>query len=34
MLDENVNWQEHIHTVENKIAKNIGLLYHAKVFTK
>ena len=30
MLDENVNWQEHIRTVENKIAKNIGLLYHAK----
>ena len=27
MLDENVNWQEHIRTVENKIAKNIGLLY-------
>ena len=26
MLDENVNWQEHIRTVENKIAKNIGLL--------
>ena len=23
MLDENVNWQEHIRTVENKIAKNI-----------
>ena len=30
MLDENVNWQEHIRTVENKIAKNIGLLYRAK----
>ena len=30
MLDENANWQEHIRTVENKIAKNIGLLYRAK----
>ena len=30
MLDENVNWQVHIRTVENKIAKNIGLLYRAK----
>ena len=30
MLDENVNWQEHIRTIENKIAKNIGLLYRAK----
>ena len=30
MLDENVNWQEHICTAENKIAKNIGLLYRAK----
>ena len=25
MLDERVNWQEHIRTVENKIAKNIVL---------
>ena len=30
MLDENVNWQEHIRTLEIKIAKNIGLLYRAK----
>ena len=30
MLDQNVNQQEHIHTFENKIAKNIGLLYRAK----
>ena len=30
MLDEHANWQEHIRTVENKIAKNIGLLYRAK----
>ena len=30
MLDEKVNWQEHIRRVENKIAKNIGLLYRVK----
>ena len=24
MLDGNVNWQEHIPTVENQIAKNVG----------
>ena len=30
MLDENVNWQEHIGTVKNKIAKDIGLFYRAK----
>ena len=30
MLDENVTWKDHIHTIEKKIAKNLGLLYHAK----
>ena len=30
MLDENITWEEHIRTVENKLAKNIGLLYRAK----
>ena len=30
MLNENINWQDHIHKVENNIAKNIGLLYRAK----
>ena len=30
MLDENVNWKEHICRVENKIAKNIGVFYRAK----
>ena len=25
-IDENLTWKDHIHTVENKIAKNIGLL--------
>ena len=30
MLDENISWEEHIRTVETEIAKNIGLIYHAK----
>ena len=30
MLDENISQVEHIHTVETKLAKNIGLLYRAK----
>ena len=30
MLDENMSWEEHIRTVETKLAKNIGLLYSAK----
>ena len=30
MLDENISWEEHIRTVETKLAKNIGLLYSAK----
>ena len=30
MLDENISWEEHICTVETKLAKNIGLLYPAK----
>ena len=29
-IDENLIWRDHIHTVENKIAKNIGLLYQGK----
>ena len=29
-IDENLTWRDHIHTVENKIAKNIGLLYQGK----
>ena len=32
MLDENITWKNHIKTVENKLAKNIGLLYRAKQF--
>ena len=30
MLDENISWDEHICTVETKLAKNIGLLYRTK----
>ena len=29
-LDENLTWKEHIRYTENKIAKNIGLMYKAK----
>ena len=31
-LDEHLSWKEHIRYAENKIAKNIGLLYRAKPF--
>ena len=31
-LDENLTWKEHIKYTENKIAKNIGLLWKAKPF--
>ena len=27
---ENLTWRKHIHIIENKISKNIGLLYKAK----
>ena len=30
MLDENITWKDHIYTIENKIEKNLGLLYRAK----
>ena len=29
-VDENLTWRDHIHTVESKVAKNIGLLYPGK----
>ena len=29
-IDENLTRKDHIHTVENKIAKNIGLSYQGK----
>ena len=31
-IDENLTWRDHIHTTENKIAKNIGLLYQGKPY--
>ena len=33
LLDEHLSWKEHIRYTENKIAKNIGLLYRAKPLT-
>ena len=30
MLNENITWKGHIHTIEKKIAKILGLLYRAK----
>ena len=32
LLDENLNWNEHIKHTENKIAKNLGLLYKVRPF--
>ena len=32
MLDEQISWNDHIKTVESKLAKNIGLLNHASYF--
>ena len=32
LLDENLNWKEHIKYTEDKIAQNLGLLYKAKPF--
>ena len=31
-LNENLSWKDHIKYTENKVAKNIGLLYRAKLF--
>ena len=31
MLDEHISWIDHARTVENKIEKNIGLLYRVKL---
>ena len=30
LIDENLTWKPHIQYIENKISKNIGLLYKAK----
>ena len=32
MLDENLSWKDRIKTIENKAAKNVGLLHCAKRF--
>ena len=32
LLDENLSWKDPIKYIENKVAKNIGLLYRAKLF--
>ena len=32
MFDEHLSWKDLIKTVENKLAKNLGLLYHMKQF--
>ena len=32
MLDEHIACNDHIHAIEKKLAKNIGLLYRAKQF--
>ena len=31
LLDENLSWKTHINTVENKISKNLGILYKARL---
>ena len=33
MGDENITWEDYIHTIEKKLAKNLGLLYQAKSHT-
>ena len=32
MVNENFTWNDHIHILENKLSKNIGLLYKAKPY--
>ena len=32
MSDESLSWKDHIKTVENKLAKNVGFLYDTKQF--
>ena len=29
MIDENIAWEDYIHTIEKKLAKNLWLLYQA-----
>ena len=30
MVNEHVNWKNHINIIKNKLSKNLGLLYKAK----
>lgn len=30
LLEENLTWEDHINTVENKISQNFGLIFRAK----
>ena len=30
MIDENITWEDHMHSIEKKLAKNLGLLYQAR----
>ena len=34
LLNENFSWKEHLKLMENKIAKNIGLIYKVKPYLK
>ena len=31
-MDEHLNWIDHLNTLENKLSKNVGLLYKANPF--
>ena len=32
MVDEHLNWKDHIKIYENKLSKKVGLLHKAKQF--
>ena len=32
LLDENLSWKEHLKLTENKVPKNIGLIYKARSY--
>ena len=32
LLDDNLSWKEHMKYLENKIAKNIGIMYRLKPY--
>ena len=32
ILDESLTWRNYIHTVENKVSKNLGILNKAKPY--